>query len=246
MNFLAHLFLADASPEAWIGSLLPDLARPGDLPRGPGASARRVAWVAGLPMATRSAIDQHRAADAFTDTHPIVHRSKARVRPCQGVYGGIVIDLLYDHILAREWNCYSEVPLPVFVARVHAGFASHAHLIPPVMRYPVARLIEQDWLASYATVEGVTRALRRLSQRLAQRFDRPVHLETAAADLAEHRAELAADFHEFFPQLVAYCRTSGGPGSGYREPPARGCEERRIGTATGARGVIPGPPGCAG
>jgi acyl carrier protein phosphodiesterase len=206
MNFLAHLYLADPCPEAWIGSLLPDLARPRDLSRRAAAAPGRDDCLATLPPATRAAIDQHRAADAFTDTHPVVHRSKARIRPRHGVYCGIVIDILYDHLLAQQWRRYADVELPVFTAAVHAGFVSHAHLMPPVMRYPVGRLIEQDWLTSYATIDGLTDALRRLSARLAQRFDRPVHLETAAIDLEDHRAGLTADFHEFFPQLIAFSR----------------------------------------
>ena len=199
MNFLAHLYLADDCPEALIGSILPDLARRGGARRGGSGP-----MTAGLPDATVRAINQHRAVDAFTDHHAVVHRSKARFRERHGIYCGILIDLFYDHILASEWERYGRGSLPVFVARVHAAFQSHAHLMPPAMRYPVERLIAQDWLSSYATIEGMTCAMQRLSQHLAQRFEREVHLEAAAADLVAQRQEVARDFHEFFPELIAF------------------------------------------
>jgi acyl carrier protein phosphodiesterase len=216
MNFLAHLYLAEDSPEALIGSILPDLARPRDLARtGQDTDklcGRRLSVPPDMPAhpeyppAMLRAIAQHRAVDAFTDTHPIVYRSKQRLhhRPRMYRYAGILMDVFYDHFLARDWARYSQVPLPRFVARVHEAFRGHTHLMPQAMRYPVERMIAQDWLGSYATESGVEMVLRRMSLRLSQRFEREVKLEPAVADLARHREALSADFQEFFPQLVAF------------------------------------------
>jgi acyl carrier protein phosphodiesterase len=216
MNFLAHLYLADDCPEALIGSIMPDLAR-----------RAGAAGTAALPAATRRAIDQHRAVDAFTDSHAVVHRSKARIRARHGIYSGILIDVFYDHILAGAWERYATESLPVFIGRVHEAFRSHAHLMPEAMRYPVDRLIAQDWLSSYATAEGMTLALTRLSQRLAQRFEREVHLEAAVVDMVAQGRELAGDFHEFFPELIAFSR----PAARASVPTTERAESPTIGVA---------------
>ncbi|MCE9588975.1 MAG: ACP phosphodiesterase [Planctomycetes bacterium] len=191
MNFLAHLYLADNSPEAMIGSLIPDLVKPRQLP-------------ADLPPATLDAIAQHRRVDAFTDMHPVVARSKRRLFEHHGRYTGILVDVFYDHFLAADWAHYHDEPLTTFVSRVHAGFRSHSHLLPTDMRYPIDRLVEQDWLGSYATAEGIRVALERLSLRLSKRFERHVDLAAAVPDMIEHRDGLADDFRVFFPDLIAY------------------------------------------
>jgi acyl carrier protein phosphodiesterase len=205
LNFLAHLHLCDATPgstpEALIGSIMPDLVR-GKLP-------------STLPAAVLAAAHQHRKIDAFTDTHPIVARSKQRLFAIPGSharYTGILIDIFYDHFLASDWPRWSDEPRPAFIARVHDAFRLRAHLMPDAMRYPIDRMIEQDWLASYATMDGIELALTRLSARLTQRFEREVHLETAIPDLRAHESALRDDFNTFFPALKRYASLhSAGP-----------------------------------
>lgn len=201
MNFLAHLFLAADTPAAKIGSVLPDLVR---------GKGRKEAMNA-APPAMLEAIRQHHRIDAYTDAHAVVARSKARLRERHGHYAPILVDVFYDHHLARDWQHHRMLgghatpdTLPAFVARVHDAFRSHPHLLPGDMRYPIDRLIEQNWLGSYATIDGIETALRRMSVRLSARFEREVKLESAVDDLARHDAEFADDFRVFFPQLAAH------------------------------------------
>lgn len=191
MNFLAHLYLADNCPEALVGSVMPDLARTRQFPPH-------------LPQPTLDAIAQHRRVDAFTDMHPFFLRSKSRLFEKHGRYSGILVDIFYDHFLALHWTRYHSVTLSDFVARVHDVFRLHAHLMPDDMRYPIDRLIEQDWLGSYASTGGIRVALERLSIRLSQRFEREVDLARATDDLIAQHGPLADDFAAFFPQLIAF------------------------------------------
>ena len=95
MNYLAHLYLAGNDAEALIGSLMGDFIKGRVDPD--------------LPPVLRQAILQHRRIDSFTDAHPIVRRSKQRVTNEFRRYAGILIDVFYDHFLAREWSQYSDV-----------------------------------------------------------------------------------------------------------------------------------------
>ncbi len=188
MNFLAHLLLAGDEPEAKIGSLMPDFARPAQI-------------APTLPTATLAAVRQHRAIDAYTDTHATVARSKARIRHRHGHLTAVLVDVLYDHILARDWARWHHQPLAEFVAAAHEAFTSHAHLMPTTMQAPIQCMIQQQWLVSYDTLDGIGQRLQQMSERFTLRFERPIVLETALVDFVEHDKALTADFNEFFPQL---------------------------------------------
>jgi len=187
MNFLAHLLIADADGPSRVGSILPDLARHRDL--------------SDLDPRVIAAAAQHRRVDAFTDTHPVTARSKSRILATHGRFSGILVDVFYDHILAASFERYHDQSLSDFVASVYADFQTHESLMPMRMRLPISRMIEQDWLGSYATVEGIAARLTQMSDRLSRRFNREVRLAEAAADLTAQHDDFANDFHEFFPQL---------------------------------------------
>src|SRR5512144_959014 len=106
MNYLAHFYLADPNPEAWLGSLMGDFAKG--------------AIDSSLPPVIRQNIELHRSIDAFTDAHPIVGTSKRRLRPAFRRYGGILVDIFYDHFLACGWAQFARLPLDHFARSVHA------------------------------------------------------------------------------------------------------------------------------
>lgn len=201
MNFLAHLYLSDDTPAAMVGNLLADFIK------GP--------EVAALPTDIQAGVRHHRAVDAFTDRHPLVQRSITRISKRWGWFSGIIIDVYYDHVLAAEWGRYSRVPLRDFADHAHAAVLSLADVVPEEARVYAFRLIESDRLVSYAGLRGVEDALFRLSHRIAERIPtRAVPLHEAIPDLSAARAELAEDFHGFFPELIAFARRD------RTEPPA--------------------------
>ena len=100
MNYLAHLYLAGDDSELLIGGLM------GDFVKGRVDPAR--------PAAVRAGILLHRRVDSFTDQHPVVRRSKARIDPEFRRYAGILVDLFFDHFLACDWPAYSRQPLPQY------------------------------------------------------------------------------------------------------------------------------------
>jgi acyl carrier protein phosphodiesterase len=196
VNFLAHLYLSDPTPGSMIGNLLPDLV-PGPLDPG-------------LHPDVLAGAHNHKRVDAFTDTHPLFARTRARLRPRHGRYSAILTDLFYDHALARHWNRYHDQPLDDFIDRTHAALAGHTHLMPDPMPAITGRMIEQDWMRSYTTIDGMQRILEMMSARFSERLGRPVQLVHAVEDLRTHGDGIADDFEAFFPQLTAYVA---GPGA---------------------------------
>ena len=190
MNFLAHLHLSEGTPGSMLGGILADFVKGPD--------------VAALPPDVIAGVMLHRHIDAFTDRHPVVQRSVGRVSEKLGWFAGIVIDVYYDHVLAREWDHYSGEPLRAFADRVYALLDDHMSFVPPEASVFVRRFIDTDRLVQYATPEGLADTLLRLSKRIMQRMPkRDVRLQDSMPDLIAADADLAADFHAFYPELIA-------------------------------------------
>ena len=193
MNFLAHLLLAgpDASAPAYTGHLLGQFIADSV----PGRQLERY-----LPE-VQAGIRQHRAIDTFTDQHPVVRRSTARLRAAgTGKYAGVVADMFYDHFLATNFGEFSTESLPAFTQRVYATLAQRAAEFPaPVQRY-FPYLVQQNWLLGYADIAGIERALQGLSRRASPGSG----MDTAGAELRRNYAAYEADFRAFFPELLAF------------------------------------------
>ncbi len=186
MNWLAHLLLSKPTPAFRIGNLLPDFITP--------------ARIAALPEEFRHGAACHRRIDAFTDAHPVVRRSMARVGPHHRRFAGVLVDVFYDHILAHDWPSHAGVPLPAFAAEIYDGFRSQRPLLPDDLNTRFDLMIEHDWLCGYRELAGIRAALARLSSRLRRPFD----LAVATDILARHHGDFRADFNAYFPQLRAH------------------------------------------
>ena len=191
MNFLAHLHLSDRSPGSMLGGILADIVRGPD--------------VASLPADVQAGVRLHRLIDAFTDRHPVVMRSIGRVSDRLGWFAGIVIDIYYDHILARDWHRYEPEPLRAFADRAYRVFEEALPLLSEENAGRLHGYVVNDILVRYATADGIAEALARVSDRIARRMPtRAIRLEAAMPDLVAADAALAADFHAFYPELIAH------------------------------------------
>lgn len=189
MNWLAHVFLSEPSIELRLGNLLADIVR--------GEELRRMSGV------FQRGVQKHKQIDAFTDAHPLVKRSRARVSSELRRFSGVLVDVFYDHLLAARWNDYSPIVLDAFTAKFYADIEASSVELPASARVTIDRIIRHDLLGSYRSVAGVEHSLRRLSAYLSTRWQRQFALEQGVADLIAERAGFEADFAEFFPQLQA-------------------------------------------
>lgn len=186
MNWLAHLYLSEPTPAFRIGNLLPDLAA--------------VSTLAHLPAEYQRGMRQHHQIDAFTDSHPIVRRSILRVDAPFRRYAGILVDMFYDHFLARDWSAWSPVALTEFTAEIHASFAAHAAELPPEINLRLAQMKAGNWLSTYGDLPALTQTLGRIGRR----FRQPVPLAEAIVVLERNYEGLRGDFNAFFPELWAH------------------------------------------
>jgi acyl carrier protein phosphodiesterase len=187
VNWLAHLRVAPAAPLLRLGHLCGDFARGADL----GA----------LPAAVRLGIDQHRLLDRFTDAHPAFQRSRERLGAPWRRFAGVLVDVFYDHFLARDWRRHGDgQPLRAFVDQGYALLVEHAPILPPRLAAALPHMLRDDWLGGYATLGGIDATLARMASRGA----RLAPLTRGGELLRQHRGALARDFARFFPELLAF------------------------------------------
>ena len=152
MNFLAHLWLSERAQLPLAGAILGDSLR-GALPPA-------------MPEALARSVRLHRRVDAATDRHPRVQAARRRFDAGRRRYAGIVLDVLFDHVLAQDWPGYSGESLADFAGRAGRAVAGesrwfeHAHQAAPDADRFAALLL------SYRAESGIELALRRTAGRL--------------------------------------------------------------------------------
>jgi acyl carrier protein phosphodiesterase len=145
--------------------------------------------------------EYHKAIDAFTDAHPIVRASRARIDARYRRFSGVLIDIFYDYCLAQRFETYAQTPLAEFTSEFYAAVRAHPLPLPSDARATLDRIVAHDLLGRYARIDGVEDSLRRISVYLARKWGRDFALAEAVAELRTHEAAFAADFAAFFPQL---------------------------------------------
>lgn len=195
MNYLAHLHLGGDRPEQLLGSLYGDFVK--------GVLAGR------FPVDIETGIRLHRRIDAFTDAHPLIKQAMGRFPAERRRYAGIVLDVFFDHCLARDWGQYSDVPLDAFIGKVYRVLANEPAL-PERLALIAPRMAAQDWLGSYVDFEVVGDALAGISRRLS----RPEGLAGAMQELRALYQPLSEDFSEFYPQLQAFAQAASAEAAG--------------------------------
>ncbi len=183
MNWLAHLYLSKPTDEYRLGNLLPDFARPPEYRH--------------LPPEVLEGVACHHFIDSFTDSHPVFRQSVNRLSPPYRRFGGIVIDVLYDHFLTAEWDQPGAPPLSEFTSAVHDGISRFYPLLPAEVASRFAQVRDAKVLDSYKSLDGVELALVRISHRLRGN----VGLAAAINNLRGNYGSFHEDYELFFPEL---------------------------------------------
>jgi acyl carrier protein phosphodiesterase len=114
----------------------------------------------------------------------------------------VLVDVFYDHFLARDFAAHTGRDLREFVAQVYAALRARRQAFPEFVGTVMERMIEQDWLGCYATVDGIGLTL----ERIAGRLSRPTNLPAGIADLRAAYDALDADFRQFWPCVVEHVK----------------------------------------
>lgn len=184
MNFLAHAYLSPPDqPGVLVGNVIADFVK---------GRARFT-----LPADLQRGFDLHRRIDTFTDTHPIPAHCADLLDSNWGRYAPVLVDIFFDHILAAEWAAHHAQPLAPFVQNLYTTLYTYRPHLPDRALLATTAMRADDWLTSYATLDGIALNLSRLSRRLRHE----VELAPAVHDFTTHRAAFYDAFNSFWPEL---------------------------------------------
>ncbi len=189
MNYLAHLYLAEDSDESLLGNLL------GDFVKGRLGEQYSPEIIKGIKT--------HRKVDLYTDSHLNFLACKKLLRPDRRRFAGIIVDMSFDHFLAKNWSDYSELELHDFTNRVYGVLLNREQTLPQKLRDRLPYMVQDDWLGSYKNIDTIGLALNAISKRLS-RFEKAKTIKDGLGDIKANYEEFEENFIEFFPDLISF------------------------------------------
>lgn len=188
MNYLMHLYLSGDSQESLVGNMMGDFVK-GRLDDQ-------------YPAAIRRGIELHRRIDSFAAGNSLFIRSKRRIDASFGHFRGVLVDIFYDHFLARFWDRHHETPYRLYIRNCYAILAEYEAILPERLKTLLPRIFSDDWLLSYHLVGGIEVVLQRMSGRIS----RPNPLSYGITELVGNYDGLLEDFRLFLPEISHYVR----------------------------------------
>lgn len=188
MNFLAHIYLSGNDTPTTIGNFVAD-----------GIRGNKYKL---YPKKVQAGILLHRAIDTFTDAHPIFRQSTKRLHENYGHYSGVIVDIFYDHFLAKNWQKYSPIPLDKYIEDFYQTLNENFEILPSRFKHLTPIMIEGNWLLSYATVDGIQLVLNGMNKRTKGKSK----MNEATNELRAFYSEFEEEFTAFFKELIAFSK----------------------------------------
>lgn len=186
MNFLAHIYLSGQNDQIRLGNFMADSIK----------GKKYLKYSKDI----QKGIILHRAIDYYTDTHPIFKEGVQRLFPIYGHYSGIIIDIFYDHFLAANWKNYSEIPLKKYTLKFYQLLEENIETLPAKVRNFMPYMIRDNWLLSYAEIEGIDQVLAGMNRRTGSKSG----MNLATKELKQYYPEFQQEFERFFEDLIKF------------------------------------------
>ena len=188
LNYLAHIYLSfDNKPRA-IGNFIADAVK----------GKRYLKY----PEEIQKGIQMHRAIDTFTDKHEAFKKSKQKLFSIYGHYSAVIVDIFYDHFLAKNWNKYHDKPLLKFTKSFYTNLNLHSDLLPEKICKMMPYMIEQNWLYNYQYIDGIHRVLEGMNRRTKGKSN--MHL--AINELLQYYSDFENEFFVCFKDVTLYTK----------------------------------------
>jgi len=186
MNFLAHIYLSNDNDYIKIGNFIADSIRGKHYDH--------------LPADIQKGIILHRAIDTFTDLHPVFRQSTKRLHERYHHYAGVIVDIFYDHFLAKNWSKYSNEDLGDFAENFYQILRDNTPFLNEKILGMMPYLIKHNWLFNYQFMDEIARTLRQMDQRTKNNSQMQFSIE----ELQEFYTDFENEFTIFFEELRAY------------------------------------------
>jgi len=183
MNILAHLYLSGGINNLMLGNFMGDFIK----------GNKYLYYTDEI----QQGILLHRQIDSFTDNHKAHKTSRERFRNHYGLYSGIIIDIIYDHYLACNWDKLHPIPIEIYAQRAYSFIEKHKNTIPLRLQEIIPSLINNNWLVMYSTLDGIEKVLKGMSKRTSL----PDETEFAMKVLIQNYKAISLEFFQIIDDL---------------------------------------------
>tara|TARA_R110000868_G_scaffold335852_1_gene596743 strand:- start:99 stop:683 length:585 start_codon:yes stop_codon:yes gene_type:complete len=188
MNFLAHIYLSGDHDLIKIGNFMAD-----------GIRGKHFET---FPLDVQKGIVLHRAIDTFTDVHPVFRQSTKKLHKRYHHYAGVIVDVFYDHFLAKNWTTYSDENLEEYIQRFYQSLNDNKPVLTERTIGLMPYMMKQNWLLSYQTVAGITQILTQMDSRTKNESK----MRFATEELEEFYSDFEQEFTDFFEDLRKHAK----------------------------------------
>lgn len=154
----------------------------------------------GFSKEIQQGIFLHREIDTFTDAHKVVRKSKRRLHKRYRHYDGVIIDIFFDHFLAKNWANYSAIPLDIYTNAINNLFHEISSELPIKSQQFIKYMIEYNILFNYQFEEGIEKVLNGMNHRTKGKSQ----MNLAIEDLQILHKEFEEDFTVFYKDLLYF------------------------------------------
>lgn len=188
MNYLAHIYLSGTNDLLKIGNFMADSIKGHDYEN--------------FDSEIKKGILLHRHIDSFTDMHPIYRQSKHRLHEKYGHYSGVIMDILYDHFLAKNWSKFSDEKLDDYANDFYQLLQDNYDILTERIKGMMPYMIARNWFVSYASIAGLEMILFQMDYKTKHR----VNMQEAIVELQDFYTEFESEFFLFFEELIISCK----------------------------------------
>ena len=186
MNFLAHIHLSGENELIKIGNFMADGVR--------GKQYEN------FPIDIQKGILLHRAIDTFTDAHPLFRQSTKKLHSRYHHYAGVIVDMYYDHFLAKNWKSYSTETLEKYTAQFYQSLLNNPTILTTKTQNLLPYMMEYNWLVNYQSIHGLERILSQMDHRTKNQS----LMRFATEELVAHYDEFESEFSLFYKEVQQF------------------------------------------
>ena len=152
MNYLGHMVLSGNDSEILFGNFIADAIK----------GKSYIKW----PENIKKGILLHRYIDNFTDNNYNYLLGKRRFYEKFPKVGGIVNDILYDHLLWKYENKNQTLQLNQKVIRFYKILDDFTEKMPEKINHLYTYMRRDNWLNNYQYEEGMRKILENMGKRI--------------------------------------------------------------------------------
>jgi len=180
VNYLGHLVLSGDNDEVLFGNFIADVVK--------GNSYSN--WSANI----QKGILLHRLIDDFTDNNYHYLLGKRRFYESYPKMGGVILDIVYDHLLWQNETVKASLNLEKEIIRYYQILDNFKDIMPPKIRFMYGYMKRDDWLTNYQSEDGIKRALKGIGRRIGYSNN----LDGSFEIVKNNKNSYMEEFNEFF------------------------------------------------